>query len=202
MVVDSHMGVKHRYDPKIASVIFSLASGGVPSPGIIYTVGLTWPTILKFYRDALHAGRAMAEKKIATKVFTLALKANSEAVALNAAQFWLKTQAGWKETTVIETNHMGQQAVATITEDMTDEQAAEAYALMRTGATDEIIEGDMVEDAEAPETVPAAPFDDSVDPTDPTDAYDAEWSVIPNRDPETLALRDPETLNGEDTLQK
>lgn len=146
MVVDSHAGIKHRYDPKIASVIFALSSGGVPSSGVIYTVGLTWPTILKFYREALHAGRAMAEKKIAEKMFTLALKADSEQVQFQASKFWLSARAGWKETSAVELS-TGAGNVPQISEDMTEEQAAEAYASMRKSPDAELIEGEVIEDA-------------------------------------------------------
>lgn len=85
-------------------------------------MGVTPDTLNKHerVRDAFEAGKAETITKVAGKVVEAALKGN-----LSAAIFYLKTQAGWRETNRIE--HAIDGEALTITVGMSAKQAAEAY---------------------------------------------------------------------------
>ena len=55
------------------------------------------PTLRKHYRDELDTSKAKANAVISQSLFKLAREGN-----VTAQIFWLKTQAGWKETNHVE----------------------------------------------------------------------------------------------------
>mgnify|MGYP001420179438 CR=1 FL=1 len=55
------------------------------------------PTLRKHYRDELDTSKAKANVVISQSLFKLAREGN-----VTAQIFWLKTQAGWKETNHVE----------------------------------------------------------------------------------------------------
>jgi hypothetical protein len=61
------------------------------------------PTLSKHYREELDTGKIQANAKVAEALFNRATKGGAQAVT--AMIFWLKCQAGWKETSVLE--HVG-----------------------------------------------------------------------------------------------
>ncbi len=71
----------------------ALAEGGDPK------------TLRKHYRDELDTGHVKANAKVAENLYRKATGEGREAVV--AAIFWLKTRAGWKETSVHEVGGSG-----------------------------------------------------------------------------------------------
>jgi|TARA_A100001201_G_C4042937_1_gene187271 hypothetical protein len=89
-------------DDKTASLINQLSGLGITHQQICDIVKISKPTLYKYYNDELQEGKAQANAKIAQNLFKIATGSGREAVT--ACIFWLKTQAHWKETNVIEVN--------------------------------------------------------------------------------------------------
>ena len=84
-----------------------MAACGVPEVDIARVVDIDPKTLRKHYRDELDTGQIKATAKVAESLFRKATGEGREAVV--AAIFWLKTRAGWKETSVQE--HTGEGTV-------------------------------------------------------------------------------------------
>jgi hypothetical protein len=77
-----------------------MAGYGVPETDIARVVGIDAKTLRKHYRDELDTGHIKATAKVAEFVFRKATTEGSQAVT--AAIFWMKSRAGWKETSLHE----------------------------------------------------------------------------------------------------
>jgi hypothetical protein len=77
-----------------------MAGYGVPEAEIAGVVGVSPKTLRKHYRGELDHGHVKANAKVAENLYRKATGEGREAVI--AAIFWLKTRAGWKETSVQE----------------------------------------------------------------------------------------------------
>ena len=75
----------------------------MPEIDIARVVGIDPKTLRKHYRDELDTGQIKANAKVTESLYRKATGEGREAVV--AAIFWLKTRAGWKETTVNEISH-------------------------------------------------------------------------------------------------
>ena len=60
-------------------------------------LGISKPTLEKHFREELDRGMALMHYKVGSSLVDNALAGN-----VNAQQFYLSRQAGWKETTVVE----------------------------------------------------------------------------------------------------
>lgn len=77
-----------------------MAGYGVPEADIAGVLAIDPKTLRKHYRSELDHGHVKANAKVAENLYRKATGDGREAVI--AAIFWLKTRAGWKETTVQE----------------------------------------------------------------------------------------------------
>jgi hypothetical protein len=75
----------------------SYAAVGVPHDQIGLLLGISKPTLIKHYRRELDIGKARANSAVGKSLFKQATSGNTA-----AAIFWMKAQAGWRETQVIE----------------------------------------------------------------------------------------------------
>ena len=73
---------------------------GIPELDLAPLIGISDMTLRKYYKEEIRNGTTKANVKVAQSLYTKALGDNSNAVT--AAIFWLKTRAGWKETSVHE----------------------------------------------------------------------------------------------------
>ena len=80
-----------------------MAGYGVPEADIATVLEVDPKTLRKHYRSELDKGHIKATTKVAENLYRKATGEGREAVT--AAIFWLKTRAGWKETTVSEVRH-------------------------------------------------------------------------------------------------
>ena len=80
-----------------AKNVEALTIAGVPQKLVSKILKISEPTLRKHYRDELDTSKAKANAVISQSLFKLARKAN-----VTAQIFWLKTQAGWKETNHVE----------------------------------------------------------------------------------------------------
>ncbi len=90
----------HQPLPALCRQVEAMAGYGVPEIDIARVVGIDAKTLRKHYRDELDNGHVKANAKVAENLYRKATGEGREAVT--AAIFWLKTRAGWKETSVHE----------------------------------------------------------------------------------------------------
>ena len=70
---------------------------GTIQPVIAQLLGITEKTLRKHYRDELDLSRAKANATIGGALFNKAKGGDTAAMI-----FWMKTQAGWRETMVVD----------------------------------------------------------------------------------------------------
>lgn len=70
---------------------------GTDQETIARVLGIDAKTLRKYYRDELDISRAKANATIGGALFNKAKSGDTAAMI-----FWMKTQAGWKETTVVD----------------------------------------------------------------------------------------------------
>lgn len=75
--------------------IETLSGFGLTQDQIALVIGLSPPTLRKYYEHEISSGKAKACAQIAKTLFQQATKADKP--NMSAAIFWLKCQAGWKE---------------------------------------------------------------------------------------------------------
>ncbi len=90
----------HQPDPVQRRQVEAMAGYGVPEADIAGIIGIDPKTLRKHYRRELDHGHVKANVKVAENLYRKATGEGREAVT--AAIFWLKTRAGWKETTTHE----------------------------------------------------------------------------------------------------
>ena len=81
-------------------MVNQLSGLGIPHEQICSILKISRPTLYKYYEQELKQGKAQANAKVAQNLFNIATGTGRGAVT--AGIFWLKTQAGWKETTTLE----------------------------------------------------------------------------------------------------
>ena len=86
-----------------------MAGYGVPEADIAGVIGVDPKTLRKHYRSEFDHGHVKANAKVAENLYRKATGDGREAVI--AAIFWLKTRAGWKETSVHEIGGEGARSV-------------------------------------------------------------------------------------------
>ena len=72
-----------------------LAGFGVQNPEIAKAIGISHPTLMKYYAEEIIAGPAETNAKVAEALYLKAL--SGERNSVQAAIFWLKCRAGWRE---------------------------------------------------------------------------------------------------------
>ena len=80
-----------------AKNVEALTIAGVPQKLVSKILKISEPTLRKHYWDELDSSKAKANAVISQSLFKLAREGN-----VTAQIFWLKTQAGWKETNHVE----------------------------------------------------------------------------------------------------
>ena len=92
------MGQKaHIPTDDIRGVVSQMAAVGVPQPSIAKVVGLSDRTLRKYYREELDEAAIKANANVANTLYKKAMSGDTTSLI-----FWLKTRAGWKETSVTE----------------------------------------------------------------------------------------------------
>lgn len=77
-----------------------MVAAGFPQEQIAEQINLDRKTLRKHFRVEIDTGKTSANAMVARSLFKKATGDGPQSVS--AAIFWLKTQAGWKETTVNE----------------------------------------------------------------------------------------------------
>lgn len=82
-------------DDKTRAQVKMLAGMGVPDYDIAKVVGLSGPTMRKYFMLELETGHIHANAQVAQSLFNQAT--NKEKPSATAAIFWLKCRAEWRE---------------------------------------------------------------------------------------------------------
>ena len=90
----------HEPTPELRRQVETMAGYGVPEDGIAHSIGISAPTLRKYYGDELKLGHVKANSAVAQSLYKKALGDGTASVT--ACIFWMKTRAGWKETAVSE----------------------------------------------------------------------------------------------------
>jgi hypothetical protein len=101
------MPKKVNREESVAEMVKSLSGLGITHEQMCAIVKISRPTLYKYYQEELQEGKANANAQVARNLFKIATGSGREAVT--ACIFWLKTQAKWKETDVIEINNVAEQ---------------------------------------------------------------------------------------------
>ena len=94
----------HEPTPEARKQVEAMTAYGVPQEDICKVIGVSVPTLMKYYREELDTGAVKANAAVAQSLYKKATGDGKQSVT--AAIFWLKTRAGWKETVVNE--HTGE----------------------------------------------------------------------------------------------
>lgn len=90
---------EHQPDAKTRATVDAMTAYGATAEDIALLIGITAKTLRKHYRTELDTGKIKANAKVAESLFKQATKAEP---SVPAAIFWLKAQAGWRETTNVQ----------------------------------------------------------------------------------------------------
>ena len=90
----------HAPSPASRQQVEAMAAYGIPETDIARVLEVDVEMLRRHYRKELGSGHVKATAKVAENLYRKATGEGREAVV--AAIFWLKTRAGWKETSVHE----------------------------------------------------------------------------------------------------
>ena len=85
----------HEPDARSRSQVKTLVSMGASHDDICLVIGVSKPTMYKYYREELDAGAIEANATVAQSLFQQATNPDKPNVV--AAIFWLKARAGWRD---------------------------------------------------------------------------------------------------------
>lgn len=93
-----------KHEPTVTSrrTVSSMAAYGIPQKDIAAVIGITKPTLEKYYRHELDVSSAKATAKVAETLYAKATAKEITGPSVTAALFWLKTRGGWRETDRLE----------------------------------------------------------------------------------------------------
>tara|TARA_R100000963_G_C4625403_1_gene91766 strand:+ start:386 stop:763 length:378 start_codon:yes stop_codon:yes gene_type:complete len=80
------------------NMVRQLSGYGITQDQICSLLDISRNTLTKYCSPELHIGKAQANAKVAANLFKQATEGNN----ITASIFWLKCQAGWKDTSTIE----------------------------------------------------------------------------------------------------
>lgn len=88
-------GKEHEASEKDRKQVEAMASYGIPQLDIARVIGISLPTLHKWYRYELDTGAIKANSMVAQSLFQKATGSGQGAVT--ACIFWLKVRANWVE---------------------------------------------------------------------------------------------------------
>lgn len=90
----------HKPEPGQRKQVEAMSGYGVPEADIACVLEIDPKTLRRHYRKELDKGHVKANSRVAESLYRRATTDGSQSVT--AAIFWLKTRAGWKETSAHE----------------------------------------------------------------------------------------------------
>lgn len=100
-------GGRRRYSPtpKERGQVKTLAGLGITHEGISAVLGITPPTLRKYFREELNVGQHEANAQVAASLYRQATHPTKPNTI--ASIFWLKCRAGWRDHDVVSSNGTG-----------------------------------------------------------------------------------------------
>lgn len=86
----------HSPTDRARSQVKMLSAMGIPDYEIAKLIGVSQPTLRKYYADELDIGHIEANAKVAQSLFKMATDPAHPKSAISA-MFWMKCRAGWRE---------------------------------------------------------------------------------------------------------
>lgn len=89
----------HAHEPTSATrqLVQVYCFTGLPQAKIASHLGISVPTLVKYYREELDHGKEKMLAKVSSTIFAIATQNRDLKASLTASIFILKTQAGWVE---------------------------------------------------------------------------------------------------------
>lgn len=99
--------IAHEPTPENRVEVRTLASLGMPQEDIATYIGISKPTLAKYYDEELKISSIKANATVGKYLFSLAsgqaiAKGATHGDCKTAAMFWAKTRMGWRETDRLE----------------------------------------------------------------------------------------------------
>lgn len=88
----------HEPTDKLRSEVALLSGLGLRQEDICMVVGVSLPTLHKYYREELDLGMAKANANVARALYRQAIDEGNTTAMI----FWLKCRARWRETSALE----------------------------------------------------------------------------------------------------
>ena len=89
--------IGHKPDDKTRVQVRALSGFGIRSEDIAKYIGISVPTMYKYYKEEITTGAIRANAKVAETLYKKAIKGDT-----TACIFWLKTRAQWREVQRME----------------------------------------------------------------------------------------------------
>lgn len=89
----------HEPTDQMRRMVESMSAYGIPQDKIATVIGIDAKTLRKYYRTELDTADVKANSKVAESLYRKATGDGAQSVT--AAIFWLKTRAGWKDTSEV-----------------------------------------------------------------------------------------------------
>ena len=126
-----NVGGRPSYKPtdEQRKMVEAMSSVGIQQDNIAKVLGISKPTLEKYFREELDVADVKANAKVAANLFRQATKDDPRSVV--AAIFWMKTRMGWKEP--VYNVHSGNIGVEHI--DKMSEDELNSFIAERTGGT-------------------------------------------------------------------
>lgn len=88
------MNKRHEPTDETRRIVRVLKSAGISSRATAAAIGISEPTLNRYYREDLDLAHEYCNGEVADTLFRMAKSGRHPA----ATFFWLKTRAGWRET--------------------------------------------------------------------------------------------------------
>jgi len=121
----------HKPTKATRKQVETMAGYGIPEDGIAESIGISAPTLRKYYAKEIKLGHVKANEKVAAFLYTKATTDGPQAVT--AAIFWAKTRMRWRETDRLEHTGAGGGPIRTESVDLTklSDEELDAYIAIR-----------------------------------------------------------------------
>ena len=124
----------HVPDEKNRTMVRMMAALGITEDDMALILQISAPTLRKHYREQLRIGHIEANTKVAAALYSTAIKGGREGT--QAAIFWLRTRAGWRDDGFRGLAARGGEADEPKPEPMGKKAAAQALAVEAAEGTE------------------------------------------------------------------
>lgn len=130
-----HPGGRPTFKPTAeqSKTVQAMVAYGVPLEEVAKVIGIDRKTLSKHFKFEIETAAIMANAKVAESLYKKAIAPDLVGPSVTAAIFWLKTKAGWKETTTHE--HTGKDGAPIPFSNLSDEDLDARIATLLAAST-------------------------------------------------------------------